>query len=174
LGRLRRKPSTRGRRQQPAHARRQPDDDAPGGLVACRLDVLGGARHQLQDADAVVEQALADFGQHHAAAVARQQVHVQVRLEQAHLTRQGRLRDVEDHRRLAETAQFGDAYEVFELLEVHGATAGRIGIPESPDSKPAAPAPHGAGVPCTIRQHFGCRTRDRSKLPASHSSPFTA
>ena len=69
----------------------------------------------------MVEQALAGFGQHHTAAVANQQRDVEVGFQQPDLARQRRLGDVQDQGCLAEAAQFGNADEVFELLEVHKA-----------------------------------------------------
>ena len=67
------------------------------------------------------EQQAPGFGRGHAAAVADQEVLPQFHLQQPDLTAQGRLGDVERDRCAGETAEFGDAYEVFELFEVHGA-----------------------------------------------------
>ena len=96
----------------------------------------------------MIEQQLARLGGHGAAAVAHQQVLPQLDFEQAHLAAERGLRHVELHRGTREAAQFGDADEILELLEVHGFQ--RPGVP--------------AGIPP--------RQLCRSAIAASGTLPF--
>ena len=89
------------------YARRQADDDAAGGFVAVRPEVLARPRHQLQDAHRMFEQALARLGEHHAAPRALQQGDVQIGLEQSHLAAERGLCHTQLDGGLAEAAHFG-------------------------------------------------------------------
>ena len=65
------------------------------------------------------EQQLARFRGRRAAAVADQEVLAQLDFEQAHLPAERGLRDVERDGGAREAAEFGDADEIFQLLQVH-------------------------------------------------------
>ena len=105
--------------QHPRQAGRQANGHPPGERAAHAAQFLARARHLVQDATAVLQQQLAGFGGGGAAAVADQQVLPQLDFQQPHLTREGGLRHVQRQRGLGETAQFGHAHEVFELLQIH-------------------------------------------------------
>src|SRR4029077_27544 len=87
--------------------------------VTAGTEILAGVGNELQHRDAMVEQPLSGVGQRNAAAVAQKQLLAHLGLQRPDLAAQRRLRDVERHRRLAETAELGHLNEIFELLEVH-------------------------------------------------------
>ena len=76
-------------------------------------------RDQLQDAVAVLEQALSCVGQFDSASVTQQQDFAKLRLQCANLAAQRGLSDVQHDSRLAEAAQFGHVNEVLDLLQIH-------------------------------------------------------
>ncbi len=67
----------------------------------------------------MVKQAFPRLGQHHAAAGAREQGNVQIGLQQPHLPGQCGLGNIQDQGGLAEAPEFGNAHEIFQLLQVH-------------------------------------------------------
>jgi hypothetical protein len=67
----------------------------------------------------VLQQPRAGIGEHHAAAVAVEQVLAQLDLQLPHLPAQGRLHHGQKRRGAREAAELGDVAKVFELLQVH-------------------------------------------------------
>jgi len=108
-------------------AGRQADRHPAGQGAAQPPKLLARARDLVQDAPSVFEQHLACLGRHHAASGAPEQALPQLDLELAHLPAQRGLRDVERDGSPRETAQFGHAHEIFELLGIHGERAGLEG-----------------------------------------------
>ena len=99
----------------PEHA----DAERAAGQLAHLGDCLAGARERREHPLGLGTEGTAGLGEDDAAADAREQLDAELRLERAHLLREGRLGEVELAGRAAERAVLGRGEEVGELLQSH-------------------------------------------------------
>jgi hypothetical protein len=121
----------------------------PFGSVAGQLDLR---QHPLE----LRQQHLPGGRQAHALGGADEELHVQLRLELAHLARQGRLSDVQPRRGAMKAALPGDGREILQTLQVDGASP-----PGTPDFATHRSSPPGA---CPDADCNGVTIRKRPKF----------
>ena len=107
------------RRNHAAHGRHQPEHHAPRGRTAGGLDLVAHLVDLPDDARGARQQQAAGIGQHHAAAVPREQLGPQFMLEQLDLAAERRLRHPQRVGGFAEAAELRHATEGPELPDIH-------------------------------------------------------
>jgi len=111
------------RRQHAAHGRNQAQHHAARGRSLRGLDVVADLVDLADDAGGAREQQPAGLGQHHAAAVAREQLGAKLVFQKLDLAAQRRLRHAQGVGRLAQAAELRHATEGPELPEIHACQA---------------------------------------------------
>jgi hypothetical protein len=107
------------RREHAAHGRNQAKHDLAGRRPLGRLDVVADLVDLPHDAGRASEQKPPGIGQHHAAAVAREQLDAQLVFQKLDLAAERRLRHAQRVGRLGEAAELRHTTEGPELSEIH-------------------------------------------------------